>query len=229
MISFVKPVIPLGKNIHCRTFTKGFFEKIAFEPNKENLINNFSNHKKVPIQYMDQIHGKNVQYVKSPTFKSLSKTDALITNIDNCALAAMTADCLPIALSLEDGSKFGIIHAGWKGLLSNLIETFIERIESDDSKIKAWIGPSISAKNYEVGREVYELFIEKDTSSQSSFTEINKDKWLFDLQMEAIRILDLRNISSENSDICTYDSENMYSYRKNRTNERLVTIIWRTQ
>ena len=229
MISFVKPAIPLGKNIHCRTFTKVFFQKIAFEPNKENLIKNFSNHNKVPIQYMDQIHGKNVQYVKSPTFKSLSKTDALITNIDNFALAAMTADCLPIALSLEDGSKFGIIHAGWKGLLSNLIETFIESIESDDSKIKAWIGPSISAKNYEVGREVYELFIEKDTSSQSSFTQINKDKWLFDLQMEAIRILDLRNISSENSDICTYDSENMYSYRKNRTNERLVTIIWRTQ
>ena len=109
MISFVKPVIQLGKNIHCRTFTKVFFEKNAFEPNKENLINNFSNHKKVPIQYMDQIHGKNVQYVKSPTFKSLSKTDALITNIDNFALAAMTADCLPIALSLEDGSKFGII------------------------------------------------------------------------------------------------------------------------
>ena len=93
-----------------------------------------------------------------------------------------------------------------KGLLSNLIETFIERIESDNSKIKAWIGPSISAKNYEVGREVYELFIEKDTSSQSSFTPINKAR--FDLQMEAIRILDLRNISSENSDICrNYDSE----------------------
>ena len=47
MISFVKPVIPLGKNIHCQTFTKGFFEKIAFEPNKENLIKNFSNHNKV--------------------------------------------------------------------------------------------------------------------------------------------------------------------------------------
>ena len=47
MISFVKPEIPLGKNIHCRTFTKGFFEKIAFEPNKENLINNLEFDKEI--------------------------------------------------------------------------------------------------------------------------------------------------------------------------------------
>ena len=36
-------------------------------------------------------------------------------------------------------------------LIVQFDETFIERIESDDSKIKAWIGPSISARIMKLG------------------------------------------------------------------------------
>lgn len=227
MTSFIQPAQSLGEDIHCLTLTKNFFKDINIEPNKENLLADFSVFEKVPIQYMDQVHGNNIEYIKSISLKPIPQTDALFTDISNCALAVLTADCLPIALSLEDGSKFGLIHAGWKGLLSGVLESFIKCIGNDNLKISAWIGPSISAKNYEVGREVYELFIEKDINSQSSFSQIEDNKWLFDLQMEAKRILELQNIMTENSEMCTYDSENFYSYRKNQTNARLITMIWR--
>ena len=227
-LNFIRPDKPIAKGINCLTFTSSYFKQHNVDPKKDRLIKKFQYFQDIPIQYMDQVHGDNIESVQTHNAKPMKNTDALFTTEDDIALAALTADCMPIALSKIDGSEFSIIHAGWKGLLSGIIEKSISSFTSDPSLISAWIGPSISCRNYEVDTEFYENFISKDKESISNFTKKDSTKWFFNLQGEAERILKQFNVNAQTTRFCTYDSEFLYSFRKEQTQNRLVTIIWRT-
>ena len=225
-LEFHRPKTPLGDRIHCLTLTRNFFDKHQINADKDNLINNFLSYKDIPIQYMDQIHGKNLEFISSHSSKPIANTDALFSSSTNLALAVFSADCLPIALCKTDGSEFAIIHAGWKGLVSGVVETSISSF-TNSSNLCAWIGPSISKKNYEVGKDLYDAFMAKDKNSIVNFSKRDSYKFLFNLQGEAERILKKYKINVQTSDICTYNSSSLYSYRKEETENRIVTIIWR--
>ena len=227
-LNFIRPDKPIAKGINCLTFTSSYFEQHNVDPKKDGLIKEFQYFQDIPIQYMEQVHGDNIESVQAHNAKPKTNTDALFTTEDDIALAALTADCMPIALSRIDGGEFSIIHAGWKGLLSGIIEKSISSFTSDPSLISAWIGPSISCRNYEVDTEFYENFISKDKESISNFTKKDSTKWFFNLQGEAERILKTFNVNVQTTRFCTYDSEFLYSFRKEQTQNRLVTIIWRT-
>ena len=227
-LNFLKPDEPIAEGINCLTFTSSYFEQHNVDPKKDRLIKEFQHFQDIPIQYMEQVHGDNIESVQAHNAKPKTNTDALFTTEDNIALAALTADCMPIALSRIDGSEFSIIHAGWKGLLSGIIEKSISSFTSDPSLISAWIGPSISCRNYEVDTEFYENFISKDKESISNFIKKDSTKWLFNLQGEAERILKKFNVNTQMTRICTYDSDLLYSFRKEQTQNRLVSIIWRS-
>jgi YfiH family protein len=225
-LEFHRPKTPLGDRIHCLTLTRNFFDKHQINADKDNLINNFLSYKDIPIQYMDQIHGKNLGFISSHSSKPIANTDALFSSSTNLALAVFSADCLPIALCKTDGSEFAIIHAGWKGLVSGVVETSISSF-TNSSNLCAWIGPSISKQNYEVGQDLYDAFMAKDKNSILNFSKRDSYKFLFNLQGEAERILKKYKINVQTSDICTYNSSSLYSYRKEETENRIVTIIWR--
>ena len=227
-LNFIRPDKPIAKGINCLTFTSSYFEQHNVDPKKDRLIKEFQHFQDIPIQYMEQVHGDNIESVQAHNAEPKTNTDALFTTEDDIALAALTADCMPIALSRIDGSEFSIIHAGWKGLLSGIIEKSISSFTSDPSLISAWIGPSISCRNYEVDTEFYENFISKDKESISNFIKKDSTKWLFNLQGEAERILKKFNVNTQMTRICTYDSDLLYSFRKEQTQNRQVTIIWRT-
>ena len=225
-LEFLSPKTPLGHKIQCLVLTRNFFDKNKINADKDNLINNFLSFKDIPIQYMDQIHGKNLQLISSHSSKPIANTDALFSSSTNLALAVFSADCLPIALCKSDGSEFAVIHAGWKGLISGVVESSISSF-TDSSNLCAWIGPSISKQNYEVGKDLYDDFMAKDKNSILNFSKKDSYKFLFDLQGEAERILKKYKIKVQTSDICTYNSSSLYSYRKEETENRIVTIIWR--
>lgn len=225
-LEFHRPKNPLGDKIQCLTLTRNFFDKHQINADKHNLIKNFLSYKDIPIQYMDQIHGKNLRFISSHSSKPIANTDALFSSSTNLALAVFSADCLPIALCKTDGSEFAIIHAGWKGLVSGVVETSISSF-TNSSNLSAWIGPSISKQNYEVGKDLYDAFMAKDKNSILNFSKRDSYKFLFNLQGEAERILKKYKINVQTSDICTYNSSSLYSYRKEETENRIVTIIWR--
>ena len=178
---------------------------------------------------MDQVHGNKLEKIFSHSSLPIDETDSLFSSTSNLALGVLTADCLPIALSKKDGSEFAMLHAGWKGLLSGVIESTLTSFTKDCSDVSAWIGPSISQKNYEVGNDLYESFVKKDDESESNFKEKGYDKWLFSLHGEAKRILGKYNINVDLSSVCTFESESLFSYRRDHTENRILSIIWRNK
>ena len=226
---FLKPIAPLGDKIQCLSFTKDYFSKNNISPEKSQILKVFTKFEDIPIQYMDQVHGNKLKKIFSHSSLPIDETDSLFSSTSNLALGVLTADCLPIALSKKDGSEFAMLHAGWKGLLSGVIESTLTSFTKGCSDVSAWIGPSISQKNYEVGNDLYESFVNKDDESESNFKEKGYDKWLFSLHGEAKRILGKYNINVDLSSVCTFESESLFSYRRDHTENRILSIIWRNK
>ena len=226
---FLKPIAPLGDKIQCLSFTKDYFYKNNISSEKSQILKVFTKFEDIPIQYMDQVHGNKLEKIFSHSSLPIDETDSLFSSTSNLALGVLTADCLPIALSKKDGSEFAMLHAGWKGLLSGVIESTLTSFTKDCSDVSAWIGPSISQKNYEVGNDLYESFVKKDDESESNFKEKGYDKWLFSLHGEAKRILGKYNINVDLSSVCTFESESLFSYRRDHTENRILSIIWRNE
>ena len=226
---FLKPIAPLGDKIQCLSFTKDYFYKNNISSEKSQILKVFTKFEDIPIQYMDQVHGNKLEIILSHSSLPIDETDSLFSSTSNLALGVLTADCLPIALSKKDGSEFAILHAGWKGLLSGVIESTLTSFTKGCSDVSAWIGPSISQKNYEVGNDLYESFVKKDDESESNFKEKGYDKWLFSLHGEAKRILGKYNINVDLSSVCTFESESLFSYRRDHTENRILSIIWRNE
>jgi copper oxidase (laccase) domain-containing protein len=82
--------------------------------------------------------------------------------------------------------------------------------------ITASLGPCISQKNYEVGPEFYQRFIDKDKSLSQYFKPSQtKDHYLYNLNAFIQEQLKSAGVIAEDLAVCTYDEDNGYfSYRR---------------
>lgn len=219
----------LGEKIGCVTLTKQFFEKnkITNNDNKELPVS-FSEFKGLPVQYMNQVHGKSVGIINDFSNEPIPNTDALFTKSNKVSLAIMSADCLPVAITNTEGTEIALLHAGWKGLSSGIIQETLKIFNTENKGLKSWLAPCISQMKYEVGIDVYEAFMNLDEESVKNFQQVDSKKWLFDLKAEAARVLKNLNVQVFQSNYCTYTDKDMfYSYRRNKTDKRVLTLLWR--
>jgi hypothetical protein len=219
----------LGKKIGCLTLTKQFFEKNKIIDNSSKVLPySISEFKGLPVQYMNQVHGTSVEIIKEFSDEPIKNTDALFTKSNKVSLAIMSADCLPIAIANAEGTEIALLHAGWRGLSAGIIQQSLKMFNIENNALRAWLAPCISQKKYEVGNNVYKAFIDLEEESKKNFQQVNSQKWLFDLKAEAVRVLKNYKVQVSESNYCTYtDKDLFYSYRRNKTDKRVLTLLWR--
>jgi YfiH family protein len=100
-----------------------------------------------------QVHGNDVKLWDAPPVGELEQVDAHITAREDLALLVLVADCLPVALA--GGDRVAMVHCGWRGLASGILERAIAHFEVPPA---AAVGPGIGPCCYEVGDEVREQF-----------------------------------------------------------------------
>jgi len=92
----------------------------------------------------------------------IGEGDALLACEPGVAVSVRTADCFPILLADPKTHTVAAIHAGWRGTVSGVVGTSLDRMRSefgtDPVNIYAAIGPGIGACCYEVGIEVARQF-----------------------------------------------------------------------
>ena len=171
---------------------------------------------------MSQIHSTNIEIVNGKKLV-YSNVDGIFSYNKNYALQVKTADCLSIFFIHEYENIFGVIHAGWKGLKNGIISNSIKLISNhihDLNEIKAFIGPSISQKNYEVNNEFIDYF-------GNEFIDNVDDKFFCNLKGVAssqLQKLGIKHVIDCNQ--CTYENENYHSYRRNKTSKRMIGLIY---
>ena len=128
-----------------------------------------------PLMTLKQVHGQEVKIVDQPWDPSqLFEADALVTMNPSVVLGIQTADCVPILLADVKNHVIGAVHAGWRGALKGVVEETINVMISLGAKkenLLAAIGPAIAQESYEVGPEVYQMFVEKNTTNAQFFLQ----------------------------------------------------------
>ena len=171
---------------------------------------------------MNQTHSTNLKMITEEKF-IYEDTDGIFSNNKNHSLIVRTADCLPIFFIHQNDNIFGVLHAGWKGLKNKIImesANLLKNYVDDLSEMIVFIGPSISQKNYEVKNEFINYF-------GSSFIKNVDDKLFCNLKEIAKSQLNEIGITRViDSNQCTYENENYHSFRRNKTSERMVGVIY---
>ena len=186
----------------------------------QNLIN-------IPVVWMNQEHGNVALEVFKRDIKKTVNADALYSKESGLAIAVVSADCLPVILSDKNSSEIAAIHAGWRGLADGIIESTLELFMGKLDNISAWLAPCISLSNFEVGQDVFSRF-EARGLAQFCIYEPLKNKWYLDLQGAAREVLERYGLTVQASNSCTFNQNHLFhSYRKNKTLNRMVTLIWK--
>ncbi|MCZ2720598.1 peptidoglycan editing factor PgeF [Marinomonas sp. 15G1-11] len=190
----------------------------------------FQQHTDMPntLVWLNQIHGTKVLELPLLQDENLdNKADASITYKENQVCAILTADCLPILLTNDDGTQVAALHAGWRGLCDGVIEQTVGKFEEAEN-VMAWLGPAIGAMSFEVGGEVRAAFLERDSKAVEAFTALGEDKWLGDLYLLARQRLSLMGVNQiYGGDHCTFtERDKFYSYRRDGITGRMASVIW---
>ena len=166
--------------------------------------------------------------VNASEVNSIVKADASFTSLPGVVCGVLTADCLPVFVSKKDGSMVGIAHAGWRGMISGVVENLIESFDCNGAELVVHLGPAISSNFFEVGEEIKDLYLSKNNNFKRSFS-FNNNKYYLDLY-KAVKIIleDFKVVSISGGDRCTFlESEHYFSYRRDGDiSGRMAHLIW---
>lgn len=163
---------------------------------------------------LKQVHSSKVWLVEDHR-KGL-EGDALITQKVGLKVGVRTADCVPVALLGE--KSVCVIHAGWRGLKEGIVEKAVKelsRLEPVDNFL-AFVGPSAKSCCYEVGEEFKKHFKSLYHRSGRNYMDTQEEA-LLRLKSFGIREFFVYKV-------CTVCHPYLPSYRKNGTQERLLTF-----
>ena len=176
--------------------------------------------------WLNQVHGCDI-YQLDGVATSVPQADAVIARATNRVCAVLTADCLPVLLCNKNGTAIAAIHAGWRGLLGGIIEKTVAQLAPADTLL-AWLGPAIGPGEFEVGAEVRDAFMARDSISQQAFRRVDESHYLADLYALArMRLLQNGVKRIYGGEHCTYNAaDQFYSYRREPITGRMASLIW---
>ena len=170
-----------------------------------------------------QVHDSVVQVTDEETLghqELIEGVDALITRLPGVCIGVSTADCIPIIIYDPINHCAAAVHAGWRGTVKRIAEKTARQMysfyRSDYGEMQVMIGPGISLKNFEVGQEVYDEFLQAGFPMERIAAKYAK--WHIDLPLCNRLQLEQLGVRPENireTGICTYDhSDDFFSARR---------------
>jgi hypothetical protein len=175
--------------------------------------------------FLTQVHGsENIEVKENGSVLGL-EGDALFTAQERKVLTVQVADCVPIALTSNCGA-IALIHAGWRGLLSGVIENASKALQKEfPGDQLAVVGPHIGVCCYEYGRKDLDSFVEMFGVSAAGATDSSADS--LDLMAIVRVILEKRGIELAHKDgSCTSCDSKFWSYRSSGTQKRQSLFAW---
>lgn len=106
-----------------------------------------------------QVHAAGVVRVTRGTpHDNDTKGDALVSDDPARVLSVRVADCVPVLLATADGRAVAAVHAGWRGVVANIVTETVKMLRRHGNHLVAAIGPAIGFEAFEVGPEVLDEF-----------------------------------------------------------------------
>lgn len=196
----------------------------SVQRNREQLVNRL-NLPSEPV-WLKQVHGSAVTTGDNGTNTG---ADACITDKINVVCGVMTADCIPLLMCNDTGTKIAAIHVGWRGLCRGIVTNTVGQFDEHDVELMAWIGPHVCAQHYPVRDDMRtECIRSLGKTAESAFTDAGDGGWHADIEKLArIELERLGVVKIYTYKGCTYaEDETFYSYRRDHTTGRMASLIW---
>jgi len=170
-----------------------------------------------------QVHGTRIEIVpKLRGGRRYPDTDGLITDEKDQPLGIFTADCVPIFLSAPSQGVVGLLHAGWRGvrggILPKALRLMRRRWQCLPHEVSVWVGPCIDRCCFEVQWDVAKHFPTTRQRRQS--------RWVVNLKKEIEhQVKRAGGKMRPGSPACTRHHSRYYSFRRDQTDHRQISVI----
>jgi polyphenol oxidase len=187
---------------------------------------------------MQAVHGNTVEDVsdvvwaqESTRVRSQPSCDGLVTNHPNIALAALSADCVPVVLADISHGVVGAVHCGWRGVVSGVVDSALgamQRLGGDPESTTALVGPAICGQCYTVAADraaqVAQALDWLDEAGDVTWQGA-AGQWHVDVRLAVIAQLSSQGVRTEAVGGCTYTDDRMFSFRRDGTTGRQGAAI----
>ena len=208
--------------------------------NRKNLLNELNLADKQEVMAF-QTHSNNVRIIDEDTtkyyYEKEADTDGFITKRKDIAIFTFYADCLPIFVYDMENEVIGVWHSGWPGTFKEMMKSGLlkmrENFGTKNENVIMALGIGIGQKNYEVGNEFYDKFVEKFGKNDREivensfwFNESTKKYHFDNTKFNELMALKL-GIKKENLIVAkesTFD-EKFHSYRREGKNSGRATAM----
>lgn len=183
--------------------------------------------------WLEQVHGIDVAVNMASRSADATppRADAAVAFEPGRVCVVMTADCLPVVFADRAGTRIGVAHAGWRGLVGGVLEATVAALRAPPAELVAWLGPAIGPDSFEVGPEVRDAFIARDANNADGFTRNAAGRYQADLYALARQALGRAGVLAVTGGRrCTQrESGQFFSFRRDggRTG-RMATLAWLT-
>ncbi|GAA4023413.1 peptidoglycan editing factor PgeF [Streptomyces sp. NBC_01352] len=181
------------------------------------------------VVWMNQVHGADVAVVDGPwgSASEIPSVDAVVTARRGLALAVLTADCTPVLLADPVAGIAAAAHAGRPGMIAGVVPAAVRamaELGAEPSRIVARTGPAVCGRCYEVpdAMRAEVAAVEPAAHAETSWGTPAVDVTAgVHAQLERLGVRD-----REQSPVCTLESGDHFSYRRERTTGRLAGYVW---
>ncbi len=173
---------------------------------------------------ISQVHGTDVLDVDGDS--PYVEGDGLVSTRADLALAILVADCVPILLVDDASAKFGVVHAGWRGLANGVLKSALVHFANPRS-LHAVLGPCISMQGYQVGPDVAAHF----STIRDALRADEGDRSRLDLRHVAARQLSELGVDDQHVTLCRQSTDGgnvFFSDRAQRPCGRFALVAKRS-
>ncbi|MER2135345.1 MAG: polyphenol oxidase family protein [Arthrobacter sp.] len=178
------------------------------------------------LRFMEQVHSAEVVPVApGPAAGEVPVADALLSADGSAPLAVMVADCLPVIFAGTGprGVVTAAAHAGRRGLLDGILPNTVAAMRTQGAAaIRAWIGPGVCGRCYEVPAEM----LADASHLPAAASQTSWGTPALDLPAAALAQLEELNISVQVVPGCTMEEPELFSHRRDAPTGRFAGLVW---
>ncbi|MBD0708509.1 MULTISPECIES: peptidoglycan editing factor PgeF [unclassified Streptomyces] len=180
------------------------------------------------VVWMNQVHGAGVAEVDGPwTTGDVPSVDALVTARRGLGLAVLTADCVPVLLADPVAGVVAAAHAGRPGMVAGVVPAALAamvRLGAEPARVVARTGPAVCGRCYEVPEA---MRAEVAAVEPAAWAETSWGTPAVDVAAGVLAQLERLGVADRQaSGVCTRESGDHYSYRRDRITGRLAGYVW---
>jgi len=180
------------------------------------------------VVWMRQVHGREVVVVDEPWGTGPApEADAVVTARRGLALAVLTADCTPVLLADPVAGIAAAVHAGRPGMAAGVVPAAVAamvRLGAAPARILARTGPAVCGRCYEVPEAMRAEIAAREPAAHGITSWGTPAVDVTAAVNAQLARLGVRH--REQSQVCTLESADHFSYRRDRTTGRLASYVW---